>query len=473
MRQAVETPFQVVALDYGCKRNILRCLADVGCRVTVVGPDESAEAILAREPDGIFLANGPGDPAATGETELPKLRALVESGVPLFGICLGHQMLALALGARTIKMRQGHHGANHPVKDHTTGKVEIVSMNHGFAVDAASLAEGVEETHISLFDGSNCGLRLAGRPVFSVQHHPEASPGPRDSHYLFRRFRNLMAERKGLPTIPGGCTPTRPGVTRGPARRDGTHALTITLVRHLPVDLPRDGLLSSGGMREWLDAYERASVRPPSRYASHLLANAGARTARIVSSPQVRALETLRVLTSSRRRNMPHPEVSDLLREVPLPRPAGPWRLRPAGWLVALRCAWLLGAASQETRQQAGARARDAAGLLQRAATEGPVVAVGHGWQGRQIALTLKAQGWRGRFMSSGRRGDVPPVAGRRRPRAGPRVGHGRAWTAPTAPAAQTGPMGERGLTFPAEPVIPIGAKASAGSPSIRRSGRH
>ena len=197
-----ETPFRVVALDYGCKRNIMRCLADVGCEVTVVGPDESADAILAREPDGIFLANGPGDPAATGERELPKLRRLVDSGIPLFGICLGHQMLGLALGGRTTKMRQGHHGANHPGKDHTTGKVEIVSMNHGFAVDAKSLPEGVEETHTSLFDGSNSGLRVVGKPVFSVQHHPEASPGPRDSHYLFRRFRNLMAERKGLPAIP-------------------------------------------------------------------------------------------------------------------------------------------------------------------------------------------------------------------------------------------------------------------------------
>ena len=222
---ATETPFHVVALDYGCKRNILRCLADVGCKVTVVGPDESAEAILAREPDGIFLANGPGDPAATGETELPKLRALVESGVPLFGICLGHQMLALALGASTVKMRQGHHGANHPVKDHTTGKVEIVSMNHGFAVDAASLPEGVEETHTSLFDGSNCGLRLVGKPVFSVQHHPEASPGPRDSHYLFRRFRNLMAERKkGMDAIPEEARMTRRWPRETAGARHHAHA---------------------------------------------------------------------------------------------------------------------------------------------------------------------------------------------------------------------------------------------------------
>ncbi len=199
--EAGETPFRVVALDYGCKRNILRCLADAGCDVTVVGPNATADEILALAPDGLFLANGPGDPAATGETELPKLRTLVESGIPIFGICLGHQMLALALGAQTVKMRQGHHGANHPVKDHTTGKVEIVSMNHGFAVDAATLPDGVEETHVSLFDGSNCGLRVTGKPVFSVQHHPEASPGPRDSHYLFRRFRNLMAERKGLDAI--------------------------------------------------------------------------------------------------------------------------------------------------------------------------------------------------------------------------------------------------------------------------------
>ncbi|MBX6426021.1 MAG: glutamine-hydrolyzing carbamoyl-phosphate synthase small subunit [Variibacter sp.] len=188
--------FHVVAIDYGIKRNILRLLAGSGCKVTVVPAQTSAEDILAMKPDGVFLSNGPGDPAATGEYAVPVIRRIVDSGVPTFGICLGHQMLGLALGARTVKMRQGHHGANHPVKDLTTGKVEITSMNHGFAVDRDSLPAGVEETHVSLFDGSNCGLALKDRPVFSVQYHPEASPGPRDSHYLFRRFTDLMRERK-------------------------------------------------------------------------------------------------------------------------------------------------------------------------------------------------------------------------------------------------------------------------------------
>src|SRR5918911_599480 len=194
--------FHVVAVDYGIKRNILRCLADAGCRVTVVPATASAEDILAHEPDGVFLSNGPGDLAATGEYAVPVIRKIVDSGVPTFGICLGHQMLGIAVGGRTVKMHQGHHGANHPVKDFTTGKVEITSMNHGFAVDRDSLPGGVEETHVSLFDGSNCGLRLKDRPVFSVQYHPEASPGPRDSHYLFRRFANLMAERKGETKLP-------------------------------------------------------------------------------------------------------------------------------------------------------------------------------------------------------------------------------------------------------------------------------
>ena len=191
----------VVAIDYGVKRNILRLIAGLGAKVTVVPADTSAEDILAMNPDGVFLSNGPGDPAATGEYAVPEIRKLVDSGKPVFGICLGHQMLALALGGKTAKMHQGHHGANHPVKDFTTGKVEIVSMNHGFAVDADSLPEGVEETHVSLFDGTNCGLRLAGKPVFSVQHHPEASPGPQDSHYLFRRFMNLIREQKGEPLL--------------------------------------------------------------------------------------------------------------------------------------------------------------------------------------------------------------------------------------------------------------------------------
>ncbi len=194
--------FHVVAMDFGVKRNILRLLAGLGARITVVPASTGADDILALKPDGIFLSNGPGDPAATGTYAVPAIRALVDSGIPVFGICLGHQMLALALGGRTAKMHQGHHGANHPVKDHTTGKVEIVSMNHGFAVDGASLPDGVEETHVSLFDGSNCGIRLAGRPVFSVQHHPEASPGPQDSHYLFRRFANFIRARQGRDALP-------------------------------------------------------------------------------------------------------------------------------------------------------------------------------------------------------------------------------------------------------------------------------
>jgi carbamoyl-phosphate synthase small subunit len=188
--------FHVVAIDYGLKRNILRELANVGCRLTVVPATARAEEVLERKPDGVFLSNGPGDPAATGAYAVPEIRKLVDSGLPVFGICLGHQMLGLALGGTTAKMHQGHHGANHPVKDFTTHKVEITSMNHGFAVDRASLPENVEETHVSLFDGSNCGLKLKDRPVFSVQYHPEASPGPQDSHYLFTRFVELMAKRK-------------------------------------------------------------------------------------------------------------------------------------------------------------------------------------------------------------------------------------------------------------------------------------
>jgi carbamoyl-phosphate synthase small subunit len=183
---------KVVAIDYGLKRNILRCLTSAGCDVTVMPATASAEDILAMKPQGVFLSNGPGDPAATGEYAVPEIRKLLENGVPIFGICLGHQMLAIALGGKTLKMHQGHHGANHPVKDHTTGKVEIVSMNHGFAVDRNSLPPEVEETHVSLFDGSNAGIQVKGQPVFSVQHHPEASPGPQDSHYLFKRFVDMM-----------------------------------------------------------------------------------------------------------------------------------------------------------------------------------------------------------------------------------------------------------------------------------------
>ena len=188
--------FRVVAVDYGAKRNILRCLASAGCDVTVLPATATAEEVLAHNPEGVFLSNGPGDPAATGEYAVPMIQQVLERDLPLFGICLGHQMLALAVGAKTIKMNHGHHGANHPVKDVETGKVEITSMNHGFAVDAQTLPAGVMETHVSLFDGSNCGIRLDGRPVFSVQHHPEASPGPQDSFYLFERFADAMRARR-------------------------------------------------------------------------------------------------------------------------------------------------------------------------------------------------------------------------------------------------------------------------------------
>jgi carbamoyl-phosphate synthase small subunit len=188
--------YEVVVVDYGVKRNILRALTSVGARASVVPAQTTAEEILARNPDGVLLSNGPGDPAATGEYAVPEIRKLVASGKPVFGICLGHQMLALALGARTVKMEQGHHGANHPVKDLTTGKVEIVSMNHGFTVDRDSLPGGLTETHVSLFDGSNCGLAVEGKPVFSIQHHPEASPGPQDSLYLFTRFAEMMDAAK-------------------------------------------------------------------------------------------------------------------------------------------------------------------------------------------------------------------------------------------------------------------------------------
>ena len=188
--------YRVVAVDYGIKRNILRLLSDCGCAVTVVPATATAEEILALKPDGVFLSNGPGDPAETGKYAVPTIQALVETRMPISGICRGHQMLGLAIGARTLKMPQGHHGANHPVKDFTTDKVEIVSMNHGFAIDPETLPANATQTHISLFDGSNCGIALNDRPVFSVQYHPEASPGPRDSHYLFRRFVASMDEAK-------------------------------------------------------------------------------------------------------------------------------------------------------------------------------------------------------------------------------------------------------------------------------------
>ncbi len=182
----------VVAIDYGAKRNILRCLAAAGCRVTVMPATASADDVLRHDPDGIFLSNGPGDPAATGVYAVPVIRTLIDSGKPLFGICLGHQMLALALGAQTEKMHQGHRGANHPVQDLSTGKVEITSQNHGFVVVGDSLPAGISASHISLFDGSLEGLRVGDRPIFSVQYHPEASPGPQDSHYLFDRFVTLI-----------------------------------------------------------------------------------------------------------------------------------------------------------------------------------------------------------------------------------------------------------------------------------------
>ena len=188
--------YRVVAVDYGIKRNILRLLAEAGCAVTVVPSTTDADAIMAMEPDGVFLSNGPGDPAATGDYAVPVIKDLLARKVPTFGICLGHQLMALAVGARTTKMHQGHHGANHPVMDYTTNKVEIVSMNHGFAVDRDTLPANARETHRSLFDGSNSGFELTDRPAFCVQHHPEASPGPTDSHYLFRRFTELMDRAK-------------------------------------------------------------------------------------------------------------------------------------------------------------------------------------------------------------------------------------------------------------------------------------
>ncbi|MDO8608201.1 MAG: glutamine-hydrolyzing carbamoyl-phosphate synthase small subunit [Phaeospirillum sp.] len=190
-----EPRFHVVALDFGAKRNILRCLAASGCKVTVLPASASAADVLALKPDGVFLSNGPGDPAATGQYAVPMIQGVLKAGIPLFGICLGHQMLALALGAKTFKMDTGHRGANHPVKDLATGKVEITSQNHGFVVDEKSLPAGVTVTHRSLFDSSVEGIALDSKPVFSVQYHPEASPGPQDAHYLFDRFVGLMEKR--------------------------------------------------------------------------------------------------------------------------------------------------------------------------------------------------------------------------------------------------------------------------------------
>ena len=196
---SLEAPkHRVVAIDYGAKRNILRCLATLGCQVTVVPATATAEEILRHQPDGIFLSNGPGDPAATGEYAVPIVKDLIETGLPIFGICLGHQILALALGARTEKMHLGHRGANQPVKDLETGRVEITSQNHGFVVVEAALPAGVVPTHVSLFDGTNEGLKVTDKPIFSVQYHPEASPGPQDSHYLFDRFvANIEAHKAG------------------------------------------------------------------------------------------------------------------------------------------------------------------------------------------------------------------------------------------------------------------------------------
>lgn len=188
--------FKVVAVDFGAKRNILRCLANAGFDVTVVPAQSSAEDILAHNPDGVFLSNGPGDPAATGEYAVPMIKELLERNMPIFGICLGHQLLAQALGGKTRKMHLGHRGANQPVQDLATQKVEITSQNHGFEVIADSLPEGVEQSHVSLFDGSNEGLKVNDKPVFSVQYHPEASPGPQDSYYLFERFKENIEKAK-------------------------------------------------------------------------------------------------------------------------------------------------------------------------------------------------------------------------------------------------------------------------------------
>jgi len=190
------TQFNVVAIDYGIKRNILRCLVNSGCKTTILPATSSTEDVLAHKPDGLFLSNGPGDPAATAQYAAPMIQGVMEkTDIPIFGICLGHQILALALGAKTVKMNHGHHGANHPVKDLNSGQVKITSMNHGFAVDSQTLPDGVIETHRSLFDGSNCGIRTTDRPIFSVQYHPEASPGPQDNYTLFEQFCDAMQKQ--------------------------------------------------------------------------------------------------------------------------------------------------------------------------------------------------------------------------------------------------------------------------------------
>jgi len=188
---------RVVAMDFGCKHNILRCLTDAGCDVTVVPAETDAATILAMKPDGVFLSNGPGDPAATANYAAMQIAGLIDAGMPIFGICIGHQLMALAMGATTRKMERGHRGANHPVKDLATGQIEITSQNHGFVVDPDSLPRSLEVTHLSLFDGSIEGLRHRDKPAFCVQYHPESSPGPHDSRYLFDRFTALMEERKG------------------------------------------------------------------------------------------------------------------------------------------------------------------------------------------------------------------------------------------------------------------------------------
>ncbi len=255
--------FHVVAIDYGLKRNILRELATAGCRLTVVPATATAEEILERKPDGVFLSNGPGDPAATGVYAVPEIKKLVESGLPVFGICLGHQMLGLALGGTTAKMHQGHHGANHPVKDFTTHKVEITSMNHGFAVDRASLPAKVEETHVSLFDGSNCGLKLKDKPVFSVQYHPEASPGPARQPLSLHPLRRADGEAEGRSVRLSHAQAHRHKVHpdhRGWADRHRP-GLRVRLFRHASLQgLERRGLSHRAGELEPGHDHDRSGI---------------------------------------------------------------------------------------------------------------------------------------------------------------------------------------------------------------------